>query len=339
MSVKHPGLLEDFLGTHTWRRVATSVHKRPGPVYYFIAVLAGGFFPWTALLAWALVRHFRRLRSDWSLWSLCIWGPAFVVFSLSGSKLPAYILPLLPIWSLLSARSVISPARTPGASPTPPGRPSPHVPAIPNVPSMMTAVLLFLAGVALLAILFLPVASEWGLPPVRGHLLLGAAALLLGGVAVAVLSRRGPRAWIPAAGGVWAVFFMCAASALPTIAPESGAVLNLGREAENLLTDRPDARLVAYRCRPGSLPFFTDRPITTVGEERETKFADPGLAARLVLPREAKLDSLMEEGPVLWVAKTRRKGELEERLGAPLITLVREGPWELCQVEERPVGF
>lgn len=94
-------------------RFTTEVHRRDGPLWYFVAVLAVGFLPWTGYL-WSAVKD--ALPSSWKargekpvelfflLWAAVI----FVFFSISSSKLPPYILPIFPPLALLVAR-VIAP--------------------------------------------------------------------------------------------------------------------------------------------------------------------------------------------------------------------------------------
>ena len=86
-----------FVDQHILRFLTTQ-HKRSGPFYYFIPVLLGGLLPWTVLLPRALqsVWRSRDLRL-FLLWSLV----TFLFFSLSGSKLPPYILPLFPPLALV----------------------------------------------------------------------------------------------------------------------------------------------------------------------------------------------------------------------------------------------
>ena len=81
-----------FIDQHILRFLTTK-HKRSGPVYYFLPVLFGGLFPWSVFLPRAVVLLWRRkdLRLFF-IWSAVV----FAFFSLSGSKLPPYILPLFP---------------------------------------------------------------------------------------------------------------------------------------------------------------------------------------------------------------------------------------------------
>jgi 4-amino-4-deoxy-L-arabinose transferase-like glycosyltransferase len=86
-----------FVDQH-FLRFLTAKHKRSGPPYYFIPVLLGGMFPWSLLIPRSIVAlwHVKELRLFF-IWSLVV----FVFFSLSGSKLPPYILPAFPAISAL----------------------------------------------------------------------------------------------------------------------------------------------------------------------------------------------------------------------------------------------
>ena len=74
-------------------RFLTTKHGRSGPLYYFFPVLFGGLFPWSVFIPRAaiLLRRKREVRLLF-IWSLVV----FAFFSLSGSKLPPYILPIFP---------------------------------------------------------------------------------------------------------------------------------------------------------------------------------------------------------------------------------------------------
>jgi 4-amino-4-deoxy-L-arabinose transferase-like glycosyltransferase len=86
-----------FVDQH-FLRFLTAKHKRSGPLYYFIPVLLGGMFPWSLLIPRSIVAlwHVKELRLFF-IWSLV----AFVFFSLSGSKLPPYMLPVFPAISVI----------------------------------------------------------------------------------------------------------------------------------------------------------------------------------------------------------------------------------------------
>ena len=103
-----------FIHEHV-ERFLTHEHNRVGPWWYFIPVLAFGMLPWVSVLPQALVRVWAKLsaanpelerqaRADRFLfiWAVFI----FVFFSASGSKLPSYILPILPALAILIARAM-----------------------------------------------------------------------------------------------------------------------------------------------------------------------------------------------------------------------------------------
>jgi hypothetical protein len=85
----------------------TTIKNRHGSFFYFFGILAVGLLPWTWLLGWLWRRvHWRGLdvksKDAWVL--LNVWTIfTFVLFSLSQSKLPAYILPVFPAIALLAA--------------------------------------------------------------------------------------------------------------------------------------------------------------------------------------------------------------------------------------------
>ena len=97
-----------FWLNHHLARVMSDLHHHSQPFWYYLAVLAVGFFPWTPFLAGSFVRLWRSRTGagpDHSQVFLWIWVALPVVFfSLSESKLPGYVLPVVPALALLVAR-------------------------------------------------------------------------------------------------------------------------------------------------------------------------------------------------------------------------------------------
>jgi 4-amino-4-deoxy-L-arabinose transferase-like glycosyltransferase len=100
---RFPNLFGYLAGFQTVERFATEVHGRGGPLWFFVPVIVVGFLPWTTLLPQSLVRALRE-RSPLDCFLLSWLLPSLLLFSLSGSKLPTYILPLFPALALLIAR-------------------------------------------------------------------------------------------------------------------------------------------------------------------------------------------------------------------------------------------
>jgi hypothetical protein len=86
-----------FMDQHILRFL-TSKHKRSGPVYYFLPVLFGGMFPWSIFIPRAIVNVWKNKE----LRLMLVWVfVVFAFFSISGSKLPPYILPLFPPMAII----------------------------------------------------------------------------------------------------------------------------------------------------------------------------------------------------------------------------------------------
>jgi 4-amino-4-deoxy-L-arabinose transferase-like glycosyltransferase len=103
--VKTPGLWTYFIHRQLWERYATTVHQRGGPIYYFLVVVLVGALPWTLAALrewWHAAREAGRRNLPDAL--LASWiGLPMVFFSFSGSKLPAYVLPLVPGLAVLAS--------------------------------------------------------------------------------------------------------------------------------------------------------------------------------------------------------------------------------------------
>jgi 4-amino-4-deoxy-L-arabinose transferase-like glycosyltransferase len=95
-----PDFLHYVLVTETAQRLATKALKRTGPPWYFIPYILGGALPWSilALFAW------RRENRDDRMLFLALWILVpFIFFSISQSKRPQYILPVMPAIALVIA--------------------------------------------------------------------------------------------------------------------------------------------------------------------------------------------------------------------------------------------
>jgi 4-amino-4-deoxy-L-arabinose transferase-like glycosyltransferase len=105
-----PPFVNEFFINQHFTRYLTTVHSHPQPFYFFWLVLPALTFPWLPFFFSALWRsrnwNFRgaqtpvdRMRLFALAWILF----PLLFFSLSGSKLPGYILPALPACCLLVA--------------------------------------------------------------------------------------------------------------------------------------------------------------------------------------------------------------------------------------------
>jgi 4-amino-4-deoxy-L-arabinose transferase-like glycosyltransferase len=87
--------VEEFFFQNNWDRFFTTVHLHPGPIYYYVPVLLAALYPWSGFLPLALWRSLRSRDPVSHFLTLWIAVP-FVFFSFAGSKLPGYLVPILP---------------------------------------------------------------------------------------------------------------------------------------------------------------------------------------------------------------------------------------------------
>lgn len=247
MSTVVPDFVRYVLLVETAQRVGTDVLGRSEPWWYFVPIVAGAALPWTLVLAAALPDGVRALRSRrldrWVVLAVLWIALPLLLFSLSRSKRPQYVLPLVPPIALLVAwwwerRGAYTGARV-GAA-------------------------LVALGAAL--VLLAPAIAGWvdARPEVAVRIAPTArwlgAVTSLGGLAALVL---GPRAaWtLPA--------LVLPVAAIPVIAmPLMDAIgrdrssRDVARALAPVMTARTE--IVAVGAYPLSLPFYLDRTLTLV---------------------------------------------------------------------------
>ena len=101
VELRNPGFSEFFFVHEHWQRFTQPVHRRTGPWWYFVPIAVVFLLPWLPAIGAALAR--RRPAAgvslartfDHALFAWCWAGAILVFFSLSSSKLPAYIMPAM----------------------------------------------------------------------------------------------------------------------------------------------------------------------------------------------------------------------------------------------------
>lgn len=112
---RNPEFLRFFFIHEHWQRYTSTVHARKGALWYFVPLLVGGFLPWLGLVP-GMVRAVRQRAGVVTVPEARPFQPAlmaglwaaviFVFFSLSGSKLPGYILPVFPALAILAGAAL-----------------------------------------------------------------------------------------------------------------------------------------------------------------------------------------------------------------------------------------
>jgi len=101
--------IDEFFVQHHFARFTSNKYKHPQPIWFFPAIILLLALPWTPYLIAALVKARGWMwRGTDSLSIVRVFALAWLVmpivfFSFSGSKLPGYILPVLPAAALLVA--------------------------------------------------------------------------------------------------------------------------------------------------------------------------------------------------------------------------------------------
>ncbi|MEG3843205.1 glycosyltransferase family 39 protein [Microcoleus sp. herbarium14] len=102
--------IDSFFGYHNFQRFTEVVNKHSAPWYFYFLVVLVGFAPWSIYLPVAIARTRFWQRSYWrrqprsaqlSLFAIFWFGCIFGFFTIAVTKLPSYVLPLLPAAAIL----------------------------------------------------------------------------------------------------------------------------------------------------------------------------------------------------------------------------------------------
>jgi 4-amino-4-deoxy-L-arabinose transferase-like glycosyltransferase len=107
----NPEFFQKFFIYEHFTRFTTKELGRYQPWYYFVPILLLGMLPWTLLMFDALLRTWRDSRQMAKAFNaarfLLVWAAfIYLFFTVSGSKLPSYILPMFPALALLMGKQL-----------------------------------------------------------------------------------------------------------------------------------------------------------------------------------------------------------------------------------------
>jgi 4-amino-4-deoxy-L-arabinose transferase-like glycosyltransferase len=104
--------IDQFIVQHHFARFVSNKYRHPQPFYFYVPVVAALVLPWTMALIAALASSPRwRWRGTDTIDRTKVFAWAWLTvpilfFSVSGSKIPGYVLPVLPAASLLVAERI-----------------------------------------------------------------------------------------------------------------------------------------------------------------------------------------------------------------------------------------
>lgn len=102
--------IDTFFGYHNIQRFTSVVSSHRGPWYFYFPVVLIGLLPWSIYLPIAIARLRFWQRNKWQqsprsaqlgLFALFWFISVFLFFSISVTKLPSYVLPLMPAGAIL----------------------------------------------------------------------------------------------------------------------------------------------------------------------------------------------------------------------------------------------
>jgi len=245
-------LQELFIRHHFQRYFQGARHLHPGPIYYYIPMLALCFLPWSLLLPVTVARTLAsERRGDPERFCACWVLGVLVFFSAANGKLGTYILPALPPLALLTGRSVAGIVGREALSP---------LERRMLAGGITAAAILFLIAAPVLAVLSARIYDgAW-----MGTSLLAAVMMPIG-VLLAALVRQGRYHLTPVAlaGGIAGgllVFYTWGAPAISAVRSEAPLAAAIAAADGG----RAAPPVVAYSVRTPSLLFYLRRPVREI---------------------------------------------------------------------------
>lgn len=258
--------IDSFFGYHNVERFTSVVNRHWAPWYFYFVVVLVGFAPWSLYLPSAIARlHFWK-RSIWQhqprssqlglfafFWFACIFG----FFTIAVTKLPSYVLPLMPAAAILVSLFWSGLLAQPGLT---------------SWGAKVSAILNALLFLGIGAVLFHApdlVKGDRAMPALSpllrtsGLPVLGAAIAVLIAAVISVLLIRRQVRWIWLANTV-GLLILIAIVLLPAAKiVDSQRQLPLRQLAQTIVHERkPGEELVMIGVKKPSVVFYTQQPVT-----------------------------------------------------------------------------
>jgi 4-amino-4-deoxy-L-arabinose transferase-like glycosyltransferase len=269
VSSRIPEFPQYVLVRETFERVTTSRFHRSAPFWYYLPIVPVAAFPWIvpALSGWRtwrwawLARRVNPRAQDTILLACWVLAP-LLFFSLNQSKLPHYVLPLMPPFALAAARALTRTADELSASAGGAGGAGGR---------LAYAGIAAIAGAALVSLtLWLPAPIDLT-PAERAAIPPAALALGLGLIASALMVRYGGRALV-------VMGYAAPVMLLPLVSGRLLDAVGEDRSAKLIATvihNAGPADVIGVAAFPPSLPFYLRRTIpvaTATGRELTSNF-------------------------------------------------------------------
>ncbi len=301
--------IDSFFGYHNYERFTEVVNGHAAPWYFYFAVVAVGFLPWSPGLPFAMVRlrpwslgYWRRQPREKQLgifaliWFVVIFG----FFTAAVTKLPSYVLPLLPAAAIMVGLMWAGPRQR----------------------GLWISAILSIVFFTILAVASYLTPNWLGGDPVMPRfpeLVQDSQAMLYGAIVwgVATLAALG-LLLVRQVRWVWTVSFIAflaftIVSILPVAAiADSQRQLPLRQLAEMIKTEQqPGEALAMVGFMKPSLVFYTQRPVLYVYNPDSEKLQTTGQALVVGHPDEiATAIRVSQSGEILHTAETYQLARL-----------------------------
>jgi 4-amino-4-deoxy-L-arabinose transferase-like glycosyltransferase len=295
--------INSFFGYHNLERFTSTVNHHAGPWYYHFLVVLLGFAPWSIYLPLAIARLQFWQRSHWrssdcstqlGLFALFWFMGVLGFFTIAVTKLPSYVLPLMPAAAILVALLWSEELKVKGSAKS-----------VLQLSAWLNVVFLLVMAGALFCIPYL-LGSDSAITNLRSYVqqsglpVLGGVIWVITAVAGAVLLLRRQWRWLLSVNLLGfvaflifvltpAYFLMDRARQMPL--RELGAITRAAKQ--------PGEELIAVGFKRPSIVFYTQRPVTYIRPTKKVVAHIEKLAARkahpfsvLILVQQRKLDSL-----------------------------------------------
>jgi 4-amino-4-deoxy-L-arabinose transferase-like glycosyltransferase len=309
VSQRNPEFLQFFFVHEHFQRYTSGIHQRGAPFWYFLPQLLVGFVPWLGLWPGIAVqaRNEPRVQGLRPAALLAAWALSiFVFFSASGSKLPGYILPMMPALAILAALAL--------------DRMTARAWSCQLLGAQIVAVLLALASPLAARLSSANTANE--LFQAYAPWLSVAALLLLGGVlGAAALQRRGQQL---ASIAVYALA-MYAGTTIGLLGHET-----LGRSASGIdlvapinAVLKPGTPIYGVNLLDHTLPFYLRRTLVMVESPDELEFGVQQEPAKWLPTLAAFRARWLEPAPALAVMSHETFDSLRAQ-ALPMVTIAQD---------------
>lgn len=325
VALKYPDFPRYVLLRETVERMTTGSFRRSAPLWYYLPIVAVAAFPWIVpalarVREWRATWHARREPASAEQILLACWVLVPLAFlTLNQSKLPQYVLPLMPAFALAATRNLTTHGLATGAR-------------------AYALIVLALAAALLALTRWLPVPLELtsgekaAIPPTAfalGLVALASAAL----VGLGVLRRGARTAVVGYALVVIAIPFV-STRLLIAVGEDRSSASIASATAAALERSGGSGTVLGILAYPPSLPFYLGRPVaiaTATGVELTSNYiADAqgrlrGLAGSPLLPADSWRDALIRcQVPTVFLT-TAANQVARATLAAALPLLVADG--------------